>query len=138
MAEEGSPSRTLLVFCGPQFGNVEVFINNAGVALGGSSPMASSPENKLNDWKRTVDVNINGVLNGISSVLESMKEQGHGTIINISSIAGRKAFSGLAVYCGTKFAVHAISEGEKTLLLVAVRDIAISLGNLLMMIVSPC
>lgn len=51
-----------------------------------------------------------GLLNGIHAVLAGMVARKHGTIINISSIAGRKTFPGHAAYCGTKFAVHAISE----------------------------
>ena len=57
-----------------------------------------------------IDVNIKGVLTGTNIVLKGMKEKNKGTIINISSIAGRKTFNDHAVYCGTKFAVHAITE----------------------------
>ena len=61
-----------------------------------------------------LQVNVNGVLNGISSVLAGMKERKNGTIVNISSVAGRKAFAGNAVYCGSKFAVHSISEALRS------------------------
>lgn len=57
-----------------------------------------------------LDVNIKGVLNGVHAVLSGMLARQHGTIINISSIAGRKTFPNHAAYCGTKFAVHALSE----------------------------
>ena len=57
-----------------------------------------------------IDVNIKGVLNGIASVLTSMEHRG-GHIINIASIAAHSVFPTAAVYCGTKFAVRAISNG---------------------------
>ena len=57
-----------------------------------------------------INVNVLGILNGIHSVLEGMIKRKSGTIINISSIAGKKTFPNHTVYCGTKFAVHAISE----------------------------
>jgi NADP-dependent 3-hydroxy acid dehydrogenase YdfG len=62
------------------------------------------------EWQAMLDVNVHGVLNGIHAVLGGMLARRHGTIINVSSIAGRKTFPNHAVYCGTKFAVHAISE----------------------------
>ncbi len=58
-----------------------------------------------------IDVNIKGVLNGIAAVLPGMMEQKSGHIINISSVAGHKVMAAASVYCGTKFAVRAISEG---------------------------
>lgn len=62
------------------------------------------------EWQRMLDVNVKGLLNGIHAVLAGMVARGRGTIINISSIAGRKTFPNHVAYCGTKFAVHAISE----------------------------
>ena len=59
------------------------------------------------------DVNVIGLLNGMQSVLSPMKARNTGTIINISSIAGRKTFANHAAYTGTKFAVHAISENVR-------------------------
>lgn len=56
------------------------------------------------------DVNVMGLLNGIHAVLPSMKARKQGTIINVSSVAGKKTFPNHAAYCGTKFAVHAMSE----------------------------
>ena len=58
-----------------------------------------------------IDVNIKGVLNGIAAVLPSMRERKAGDIINISSDAGRKLFPGGTVYCATKWAVEAITQG---------------------------
>lgn len=88
-----------------KFGPVDLMVNNAGQMLLGQMA-AQAPD----EWDRMVDVNIKGVLNGIHSVLPGMVARSHGTIINISSIAGRKTFPNHAAYCGTKFAVHAISE----------------------------
>ena len=63
------------------------------------------------EWDRMIDVNIKGVLKGIAAVLPSMRERKAGDIINISSDAGRKLFPGGTVYCATKWAVEAITQG---------------------------
>ncbi|MDF5490935.1 SDR family oxidoreductase, partial [Vibrio parahaemolyticus] len=68
---------------------------------------------EASEWKRMFDVNVIGLLNGMQSVLAPMKARNSGTIINISSIAGKKTFPDHAAYCGTKFAVHAISENVR-------------------------
>jgi len=88
-----------------QYGKVDCMVNNAGVMINGN-PAEQDPD----DWQSMLDVNIRGVLNGIHLVLSDMVERKTGTIINMGSIAGRKTFSSHAVYCGTKFAVHAITE----------------------------
>lgn len=88
------------------FGRVDVIINNAGVMP--LSPMAAL---KVDEWDRMVDVNIKGVLYGIAAVLPVMNRQGHGQIINISSIGGLSVSPTAAVYCATKYAVRAISDG---------------------------
>ncbi|EJG1830888.1 SDR family oxidoreductase [Vibrio parahaemolyticus] len=91
-----------------QFGPADVLVNNAGVMLLGQIDTQDAAE-----WKRMFDVNVLGLLNGMRSVLASMKARNSGTIINISSIAGKKTFPDHAAYCGTKFAVHAISENVR-------------------------
>ncbi|MFL0948745.1 SDR family oxidoreductase [Vibrio parahaemolyticus] len=91
-----------------QFGPADVLVNNAGVMLLGQIDTQDAAE-----WKRMFDVNVLGLLNGMHSVLASMKARNSGTIINISSIAGKKTFPDHAAYCGTKFAVHAISENAR-------------------------
>lgn len=87
------------------YGNVDCMINNAGVMLLGDVA-TQNPE----EWKTMFDVNVLGVLNGIRAVLPKMKAQQTGTIINTSSVAGRKTFPNHSAYCGTKFGVHAITE----------------------------
>ncbi|CAM3104148.1 SDR family oxidoreductase [Vibrio rarus] len=91
-----------------QFGPVEGLVNNAGTMLLGQIDTQDASE-----WKRMFDVNVLGLLNGMQAVLASMKSRNSGTIVNISSIAGKKTFPSHAAYCGTKFAVHAISENVR-------------------------
>ncbi|SDO47528.1 SDR family oxidoreductase [Ectopseudomonas guguanensis] len=87
-------------------GPVDVIINNAGV-------MPLSPLNalKVEEWNRMIDVNIRGVLHGIAAVLPGMEKRGRGQVINIASIGAHAVSPTAAVYCATKYAVWAISEG---------------------------
>lgn len=91
-----------------KFGPVDCIINNAGMMLLGDVAVQDPAE-----WKVMFDVNIIGLLNGMQVVLPQMKERKSGTIINVSSIAGRKTFPNHAAYCGTKFGVHAITENAR-------------------------
>jgi NADP-dependent 3-hydroxy acid dehydrogenase YdfG len=61
-------------------------------------------------WDQMLDVNVKGLLNGVHAVVAGMIERKHGTIINVSSVAGRKTFPNHVAYVGTKFAVHGLSE----------------------------
>lgn len=88
------------------WGRVDVIVNNAGVMP--LSPMASL---KVDEWERMIDVNIKGVLYGIASVLPEMTARGSGHIINIASIGALSVVPTAAVYCATKYAVRAISDG---------------------------
>jgi NADP-dependent 3-hydroxy acid dehydrogenase YdfG len=88
------------------FGRVDVLLNNAGIM-----PLSLVESLHVDEWDKMIDVNLKGVLNGIAAVLPYMKEQKSGQIINTSSVAGHKVFSGSAVYSATKFAVRALSEG---------------------------
>ncbi|MFC3215694.1 SDR family oxidoreductase [Novosphingobium panipatense] len=89
-----------------RFSRIDVIVNNAGVMP--LSPMAAL---KVDEWDRMVDVNIKGTLYGIAAVLPVMNEQGFGHVINIASTGGHVVSPTAAVYCATKFAVRAISEG---------------------------
>jgi len=91
-----------------QYGPTDCLVNNAGLMLLGQVDTQASSE-----WQKMFDVNVMGLLNGMQAVLVPMKARNSGTIINISSIAGRKTFGDHAAYCGTKFAVHAISENVR-------------------------
>ena len=91
-----------------QYGETELLVNNAGVML-----LGDVADQDPQEWKNMFDVNVIGLLNGMNSVLSAMKKRNGGTIVNISSVAGRKTFPSHAAYCGTKFAVHAISENVR-------------------------
>jgi NADP-dependent 3-hydroxy acid dehydrogenase YdfG len=89
-----------------EFGRVDVIVNNAGVM-----PLSLMSDLKVDEWDRMIDVNIRGVLNGIAAVLPDMKARGSGQIINVASIGAHMVVPTGAVYCATKYAVWAISEG---------------------------
>ena len=88
------------------FGRIDVMINNAGLM-----PHSPLERLKLDDWERTIDVNLKGVLWGIAAALPYMREQKAGHFINVSSVAGHKVSVNGAVYAATKHAVLALSEG---------------------------
>ena len=96
-----------LVDTGAQkFGRVDVMINNAGIM-----PRAPLERLTIDDWDRTIDVNIKGVLYGIAAALPHMKKQKSGHMIFVSSVAGHKIGPDFAVYAATKHAVRALAEG---------------------------
>ena len=107
-----------------RFGRVDTLFNNAGCM-----PLSFMKNLHLDEWDRMVDVNVKGLLYAIAAVLPNMMERKAGHIINVSSVAGHVLFPGAAVYCGTKFAVRAISEGLR-------REVT-SLGNIRVTIISP-
>jgi NADP-dependent 3-hydroxy acid dehydrogenase YdfG len=99
-------ARAFIAGATDRLGRLDVLINNAGVMLLG--PVESGDPD---DWRRMVDVNLLGLLYCTHAALPIMREQGSGDIVNISSIAGRSARAGSAVYNLTKFGVNAFSEG---------------------------
>ncbi len=88
------------------YGAVDILFNNAGLM-----PISDVESLKIDEWHRMIDVNLKGLLNTTAAVLPHMQAQHGGHILNTSSIAGRKVFPGLSVYCATKHAVTAFSEG---------------------------
>ena len=87
---------------------IKIFINNAGFgACGDFTDTDAATELQM------IDVNVKGVLTGTKAVLSDMIARNEGTIINIRSIAGRKTFDNHSVYCGTKYAVHAMTESMR-------------------------
>lgn len=98
--------KAFIGFAKDKFDRVDVIFNNAGV-------MPLSPMNalKVEEWDNMINVNINGVLNGIAAALPIMEAQGNGQIINTASIGAHVVVPTAAVYCAAKYAVWAISEG---------------------------
>lgn len=88
------------------WGRVDVIVNNAGIM-----PLSLMASMKTDEWDQMVDVNIKGVLNGIAAVLPEMTARGSGHIINIASVGALTVSPTAAVYCATKYAVRAISDG---------------------------
>jgi NADP-dependent 3-hydroxy acid dehydrogenase YdfG len=88
------------------YGSIDILVNNAGLM-----PLSDIDQFKVDEWHRMVDVNVKGLLNTTAAVLPQMINQHSGHIFNMSSIAGRKVFKGLSIYCATKHAVAAFSDG---------------------------
>ncbi len=89
-----------------RFGGVDILVANAGIM-----PISLMRNLHVAEWMTTVDVNIKGVLASIAAVLPKFLAQKSGHIVTLSSVAGRKVYPGSAVYCATKYAVRALSEG---------------------------
>ena len=87
--------------------DIDVLINNAGLARG----LEPEYEGDLSDWDEMIDTNIKGLLTMTRLIVPRMVEHDHGHIINIGSVAGDAAYAGGGVYCATKAAVKAISDG---------------------------
>lgn len=96
----------IAAFAQQRHGRIDVLINNAGVMP--LSPLAAL---KVDEWNRMIDVNVRGVLYGIAAVLPIMQEQGCGHVINVASIGAHAVTPTAAVYCASKYAVRAISDG---------------------------
>jgi NADP-dependent 3-hydroxy acid dehydrogenase YdfG len=89
-----------------KWGKVDILINNAGLM-----PLSYFKNCKVEEWEQMIDVNIKGVLYCTSAVIPYMIDKKSGHIVNLSSVAGRIVFAGGSVYCATKHAITALSEG---------------------------
>ena len=89
-----------------KWGSVDILVNNAGLM-----PLSFVKNLKIDEWDQMIDVNIKGVLYCTAAVVSHMIEQQSGHIVNISSVAGRIVFPSGSVYCATKHAITAFSEG---------------------------
>ena len=90
-----------------EWSKVDVLVNNAGLARG----LEKIHEGNLDDWEEMIDANVKGLLYVSRTIIPKMVAQGDGFVINIGSIAGRQVYPNGGVYCGTKHAVRALSEG---------------------------
>lgn len=98
--------KAFIKFAKDTYGRIDVIINNAGIM-----PLSPMSALKVDEWENMINVNIRGVLNGIAAGLPIMEEQGSGQFVNTASIGAHVVVPTGAVYCATKFAVWAISEG---------------------------
>ncbi|MDQ0769297.1 NADP-dependent 3-hydroxy acid dehydrogenase YdfG [Pseudarthrobacter defluvii] len=89
-----------------RFGPVDVLVNNAGVM-----PLSPVHDLRIEEWNSMIDVNLRGVLHGVASALPGMRSRRAGHIINVASVAGLRVDPTAAIYCATKYAVRAFSEG---------------------------
>ena len=101
---------------------IDVLVNNAGLALG----LEPEYEGNLDDWETMIDTNIKGLLTMTRLIVPGMVERGQGHIINVGSVAGDAAYAGGNVYCATKAAVKALTDGLR----IDVADTAIRVTNL--------
>jgi len=92
-----------------RFGSVDIVINNAGVLI--ASKVADL---RIADLQKMLDVNLIGALHVMQAAVGVMREQGHGHIVNVASLAGRRGFSPLGGYCASKFALVGLTEALRT------------------------
>lgn len=90
-----------------RWSHIDVLVNNAGLALG----LDKEYEGNIDDWSTMIDTNIKGLLTMTRLIVPSMVARNHGHVINIGSVAGDAAYAGGNVYCATKSAVKALSDG---------------------------
>jgi NADP-dependent 3-hydroxy acid dehydrogenase YdfG len=95
----------LVEFAIATYGRVDTFVNNAGLML-----FSYWKDAATDDWQKMIDTNIHGYLNAIAAVLPKMIAQGHGHILNMSSVAGHSTGEANGVYASTKFFIRGITE----------------------------
>jgi hypothetical protein len=100
-------SESALKEVGEVVSEVSILVNNAGLGKG-AGPLQ---EGSIDDWDQTIDTNIKGLLYMTRLILPHMVKRNAGHIVNIGSVAGRWTLPGSVVYCATKFAVRAITDG---------------------------
>lgn len=105
-----------------KWATVDVLINNAGLALGLDKEYEGNPD----DWETMIDTNIKGLLTMTRLIVPDMVKRNHGHVINIGSVAGDAAYAGGNVYCATKSAVKAITDGLR----IDVADTAVRVTNI--------
>jgi 3-hydroxy acid dehydrogenase/malonic semialdehyde reductase len=93
----------------PSWSDIDILINNAGLSRG----LDKLHEGKIQDWEEMIDTNIKGLLYVTRVIVPGMVSRGRGHVVNLGSIAGHQTYPNGNVYCGTKAAVKAISEGLK-------------------------
>jgi 3-hydroxy acid dehydrogenase / malonic semialdehyde reductase len=100
---------TTLAALPPTWADLEILINNAGLSRG----LDKFQEAEIQDWEEMIDTNLKGLLYVTRALLPGMIERGRGHVINLGSIAGHQTYPKGHVYCASKAAVGAISEGLK-------------------------
>lgn len=104
-------------------GRIDVIINNAGVM-----PLSRLDALLVDEWDTMIDVNVRGLLNGIAAALPQFQRQGHGHFVTVASVGAHEVVPTAAVYCATKHAAWAITEGLRQELDPAIRVTTVSPG----------
>lgn len=115
-------AKTCLKGLPAEWQKIDVLVNNAGLALG----LEPEYEGNIDDWETMIDTNIKGLLTMTRLIVPGMVERGRGHVINVGSVAGDAAYAGGNVYCATKAAVKALTDGLR----IDVADTAIRVTNL--------
>lgn len=104
-------------------GRIDVIVNNAGVM-----PLSRLDALLVDQWDAMIDVNVRGLLNGIAAALPQFQRQGHGHFVTVASVGAHEVVPTAAVYCATKHAAWAITEGLRQELDPAIRVTTVSPG----------
>ncbi len=92
-----------------QIDRIDILVNNAGLAAG----LATIDEGSIDDWEQMIDTNVKGLLYVTRQIAPMMRSQASGHIINLGSTAGKQVYKNGNVYCATKFAVDALTQGMR-------------------------